>query len=271
MPASSVGSSSILGQYENGISAATGGATDRVATDKDTFLKLLVAQLSHQDPLNPQDDKEFVAQLAQFTSVEELQNINAGITSLNAAYGQQQVATAASFLGTAISAKGDMVTRSGNYSSTLYATFPEDVANGTITVTATDADGNPTRMVFSEAFGSMQAGTVDYTWSGKDNTGKDLPDGSYIVTFSAKDYEGNDVLVSTNSEGVVTGVETSPDGNHFLYLNDGRKVRFNDVELITSASMGAPGAGSDAGSGDESGDSADTETDPGETDETPEV
>lgn len=230
-----VNSSNILGQYEKGVTAATAGVTDRVATNKDTFLKLLVAQLSHQDPLNPQDDKEFVAQLAQFTSVEELQNINSGITSLNAAYGQQQVATAASFLGTAISAKGDLVTHSGNYVSTLYATFPEDVANGSIIVTGTDAEGNPTRMVFSEAFGNMQAGTVDYTWSGKDNNGKDLPDGTYIVTFTAKDYNGDNVLISTNSEGIVTGVETAMDGNHFLYLNDGRKVRFNNVELITKA------------------------------------
>ncbi len=230
-----VGNSNILGQYEKSTSAASGGATDRVTSDKDMFLKLLVAQLSHQDPLNPQDDKEFVAQLAQFTSVEELQNINTGITSLNGAYNQQQVATAASFLGTTISAKGDNITRYDSYVSTVYANFPDNAANGTINVYSTDAAGNPGKIVYSEAFGATQAGRVDYTWSGKDNNGKAMPNGTYIITMSAVNNEGGNMLVDTSSEGVVTGVETSKDGNHFLYLDDGRKVRFNSVEMIAKS------------------------------------
>jgi flagellar basal-body rod modification protein FlgD len=55
---------------------ATKGTTDRLGSDKHTFLKLLVTQLSNQDPLDSTDDKKFVAQLAQFTSLEQLQEIN---------------------------------------------------------------------------------------------------------------------------------------------------------------------------------------------------
>ncbi|MDF2545841.1 flagellar hook assembly protein FlgD [Anaerosolibacter sp.] len=50
--------------------------TENSALDKDAFLKLLVTQLKHQDPLNPVEDKEFIAQMAQFTTLEQIQNMN---------------------------------------------------------------------------------------------------------------------------------------------------------------------------------------------------
>ncbi len=228
----------ILGQYEKSLAAATNGTSNRVATDKDTFLKLLVAQLTHQDPLNPVEDKEFIAQLAQFTSVEELQNINKGVEGLNEAYAQQQVMNAASFLGMKVSAKGDMVAVSGigtdkAMSSEIYAVYPTDVASATFNVYTTNADGSIGRLVYSEPMGPTNAGTQKYQWPGRDSNGRVMPDGKYIVNITALDPDGNNVLVSTNSIGQVVGVETAADGNHMLYLEDGRKVLFKNVELIT--------------------------------------
>lgn len=47
--------------------------------DKDAFLKLLMTQLSNQDPLNPMEDTEFIGQMAQFTTIEQIQNLNANL------------------------------------------------------------------------------------------------------------------------------------------------------------------------------------------------
>ena len=55
---------------------------DKVNLGKDSFLKLLVAQMQNQDPLNPQSNEEFIAQLSQFTQVEQLMNMNQGFDSL---------------------------------------------------------------------------------------------------------------------------------------------------------------------------------------------
>ena len=224
---------SVLGQYEKSVNAATGG-NDRIATDKDTFLKLLIAQLTHQDPMNPAEDKEFIAQLAQFTSVEELQNINAGIEKLTESQAQQQLTNTASLLGNHVVAKGDYVTKSSGYTTTLYAKIPEKLASCTINVYATNPDGSLGALIRSEQAGAMPANdSQPVVWDGKTNSGVEAPNGMYSVVLSGKRADGSSVLIETESEGTVIGVRSSKDGNHELFLNDGRTVRFNDVNIIT--------------------------------------
>ncbi|WP_051257751.1 FlgD immunoglobulin-like domain containing protein [Desulfovibrio cuneatus] len=227
---------SILGEYEKGVNAATGG-NDRIATDKSTFLKLLIAQLTHQDPMNPAEDKEFIAQLAQFTSVEELQNINAGIEKLTESQAQQQLTNTASLLGNHVVAKGDYVTKRDGYSTTLYAKIPEKLASCTINVYATNPDGSLGTLIRSEQAGALPANdSQPVVWDGKTNSGVEAPNGTYSIVLSGKRADGSSVLIETESEGTVIGVRSSKDGNHELFLNDGRTVRFNDVNLITQTS-----------------------------------
>lgn len=53
--------------------------TNNYDLDKNAFLRLLTVQLSNQDPLNPMEDREFIAQLAQFSALEQMQNLNTTI------------------------------------------------------------------------------------------------------------------------------------------------------------------------------------------------
>ncbi|MDR1489749.1 MAG: hypothetical protein LBS65_04585 [Desulfovibrio sp.] len=254
--------SNIIGQYETTQSLTGASGTDRIATDKDTFLKLLVAQLSNQDPLNPVEDKEFIAQLAQFTTVEELQNINSGVKDLNTAYLNQQATNAATLINKMVVAGGDNLTLANASSFTseddypaFYFTLPEQSAEGTLSIYETNADGSIGSMVYSTTMPGFQAGTHTGRWHGQDFNGNPMPNGTYIVNITAKTATGESILVSTSSAGVVVGVEMSSDGNHLLYLQDGRTVQYNQIELIMDYVSSGSGQTTDGSDGDGTGDS----------------
>lgn len=211
---------------------ATSGGTDRLASDKHTFLKLLVAQLTNQDPLDPTDDKEFVAQLAQFTSLEQLQEINAGVGTLNATMTQGQMMTATGFIGKDVFVSGNQVTKfsddEGNiYTTKVYYSFEENVAAHQVTIL--DSGGN---IMFYKDLGAHTAGTDQYLWDGRDVNGKEVPGGVYQIFISAQDANGRSVLSNQQFSARVIGV-MQEDGVYKLALDGGRVVPITDVNTIT--------------------------------------
>ena len=219
----------ILSGYDNSKTSSN----DRLGTDKNTFLKLLIAQLTNQDPLNPSDDTEFISQLAQFTLVEEMQSANEGINNLADAQMRQQLVSAASLLDKLVSATGDNITKLNGVSSEIYADFTEAISSGLINVYAANADGTSGSLVYSLELGPVAAGLYPYQWNGQDNNGNTMPDGNYFVVVTGVNNAGNQIFVDMTSFGIVKQVETSPDGNHYLYLNDGRTVRYDNVLQVS--------------------------------------
>ncbi|MBV9120571.1 MAG: hypothetical protein JOZ39_07665, partial [Chloroflexi bacterium] len=94
--AKSAGSTTSSTSGTNPLTGAAGGALDKSA-----FLKLLVQEMTNQDPLQPADNTQFIAQLAQFSTLEQMQNMNDGLTSLQSSF---QAAQARGMLGATISA-----------------------------------------------------------------------------------------------------------------------------------------------------------------------
>lgn len=92
------------GKTENGTQIVMPGEE----TNKDLFLKLLVAQMSNQDPLNPQDPTQYVTQLAQFSSLEQMQSLNEGMEYLvgltNGVLVNSAMSTASALIGKRIEA-----------------------------------------------------------------------------------------------------------------------------------------------------------------------
>ena len=201
--------------------------TKNDALGKEAFLKLLVTQLQNQDPLNPLDDKEFIAQLAQFSSLEQMTNISNGITALTEKTTQQDMLSAVNYIGKEVTASGDAMTKAGTSVTPVYFTL-SDTASA-VYANVYDANNN---LVRTEKFTSMQAGEFEYTWDGQDYNGKDADSGQYNVYFSAESPTGAAVFVDTEVSGTITALEQGDDGETFFRLSDGRKISFSDIKKV---------------------------------------
>ncbi len=220
-----VANSGILGQYE---AQSTTTTAHKTSLDQNDFLKILVAQLNHQDPLSPMDDKEMTGQLAQFSSLEQLTNIKNGITSLVDAQNKGSMLSAVGFIGKSVKADGFNLSKSGDSTSTVYYTLGESVANMQVNIYASDGT-----LVRTDVVGSKQAGEFQYTWDGKDTSGASMADGTYGVAIVAEDSAGKPVLVQSKISGQVSGV-VSQNGTTLLQLKDGRTVDIANVNEVVA-------------------------------------
>ncbi|PYY66483.1 flagellar biosynthesis protein FlgD, partial [Pseudomonas jessenii] len=91
----------------DGLASAAGSASGNKALGKDAFLQLLVTQLKNQNPLEPQDNGAFVAQLAQFSSLEGITTLNDTVSGLASNYNSSQALQASSLVGRSVIAPGD--------------------------------------------------------------------------------------------------------------------------------------------------------------------
>jgi len=188
---------------------------------KDDFLKIFLAQMRYQDPLNPMKGTEFTAQLAQFSSLEQLFNVNDNLESLKGAEGDANRYDALNFIGKEIVAKGDQV--SLGEAGTAKGSFQiQGQANCTVSIT--DSDGNLIRNI---PLGPLDAGQHTFEWDGMNSSGLHLPPGVYTFTVNALDETGSPVLADTMTSGKVTRVNLEGD-SPILYVGD-IPVNFNQV------------------------------------------
>ncbi|MEC7984116.1 MAG: flagellar hook capping FlgD N-terminal domain-containing protein [Myxococcota bacterium] len=174
---------------------------DKTNLGKDAFLKLLVAQMQNQDPLNPQSNEEFIAQLSQFTQVEQLLNLNDNFDSLYMAMNSVNNTSMTQLLGKDVVAVGDQFSYSGEGSVELHYDASSVASNSKVIVY--DEDGS---IVYSGAGGSLQQGQNHIVWDGKDVNGKDAPPGVYRFSIEGQGQDGESVNVIELMVGTIDGM-----------------------------------------------------------------
>lgn len=192
---------------------------------KEDFLKLLVAQLSQQDPLNPQDGAEFVAQLAQFSSVEQLMNIRGGLDTLALAQQASTSAQVVGFIGREVVALGDQVRLDAGAGEASFA-LGADAAS--VTVDVVNGEG---KTVASVDGGRLGAGEQTVRLAGVRDADGNALEGDYTFRVRAKDAKGNAIDATTFTRGLVTGV-TFENGYPELMLANGRRLSLADVVRV---------------------------------------
>jgi flagellar basal-body rod modification protein FlgD len=168
---------------------------------KDDFLNLLVTQLQNQDPLNPADSTEFTAQLAQFSSLEQLNNINDNLENMKLFQNAVTNSQAVSFIGKTITATGNTLQLKDGQPAVCHFELGFAAANAVITVY--DASGD-----FVKAFetGPLQSGRQTAVWDGTDRSGNQAPPGLYRFEMQAVDANNVSIGVTPLISSIVTGV-----------------------------------------------------------------
>jgi flagellar basal-body rod modification protein FlgD len=210
---------------------STTTSTSKTATktlDKNSFLMLLVAQLKNQDPTSSSstDPNQMVQQMTSFSTLEQMQNMNTTLTSMQTQNGAIFEAQSSSLIG-----KQVRVTSSSMDLKSGAATVGINLgsAASTVSLTIKDSSGN-TVATLDE--GTMTSGSHVVSWNGKDSNGNTLADGTYSVSVSAKDSSGN--VVTTNTSAFATVESVSFVDGSIMVTAGGKTYSISDITQISA-------------------------------------
>ena len=197
----------VMEQYKH--STQAGGKEE---LGKNEFLELLVAQLNNQNPLEPQSNGEFIAQLAQFSTVEGVEKLNSSVESIMSGFQSSQALQASSLVGrkVIIPSEKAVVDTSETFKASLV--LPQSSSNVFVNVYA--ADGSLATRI---NMGAQEAGQVSFMWDGKNSDGETMPPGTYKFEEQASidgENKGLYTLLPANVDSVTLG-----QGNGELLLN----------------------------------------------------
>lgn len=193
------------------------------ADQEDRFMKLLVAQMKNQDPLNPMDNAQMTSQIAQINTVGGIQQLNATVQSLLGAFQKLQAQSSTDLAGRSVLVAGSSLQLAGG-KATGGVELGAQADN--VSVDIVGADG---KVVRSIALGASPAGTRSFAWDGLGNDGQPAADGRYTMRATA--MQGNKpVAVQALGAQQVLGVETASDGSVRLDLGSAGLHPLSDVK-----------------------------------------
>ena len=195
------GAASTLFTSYNTQNAAKPAAED----PQDRFLKLLVTQMKNQDPLNPLDNAQVTSQLAQISTVNGIEKLNATMESMAGGMTAGQSLQAASMIGHSVLVPGSALQLAAGG-----GVFGVDLAQAAdqVKVTILDASGRAVQVM---DLGAQAAGSLPLTWDGKTSDGSQAADGGYTVSVSAQRGD-QQVNAQTLAFGTVQGVTQGSQG-----------------------------------------------------------
>lgn len=206
------------------VTTYTSTATGSNTLGQEDFLQLLVAQLENQDPLDPQSNTEFIAQLATFSSLEQQTLTNDKLESVITATENLERSGAFELLNDQIVVQTDSLYLTGD-DVDLGVALPESASE--VRLSILDADNS---VVATLTLTDLDAGDNFFNWDGCDDDGNTLADGEYSLSVSAANDDGsiNDVLTLVKSS--VNEVALSSAGS--VLVTDAGEVLLSEIYAV---------------------------------------
>ena len=196
-------------------------------SDKDMFMRLLLAQIENQDPLKPTDQTDFVAQLAQFSSLEGIQNLNSTVQDIGSMYRSSQALQATALVGREVLIPGQVgyLENGGRISGTI----EEGQASGDVMMIVKDASG---QVVANRDLGNIGSEEKPFSWDGANNLGEPLPEGLYSISIEGTLSGENEALVTSVYSRVNSVSIVDNQGGMLLNLNGIGQVESSEIQEV---------------------------------------
>ena len=209
---------------QGSVTLSSSSAMGKLASDYDSFITLLVAQVKNQDPLAPMESTEFVSQLAQLTQVEQSVKVNSHLESL-----RQQLALNAALSETGLIGRQVMVPTDRFAVGPMGGSFSYKLSDAAAIVQAQIHDASGTLVATISGLSGTGGTLHEVTWDGKGTNGEQVAAGSYYMSIAATDADGNGAgSYQSYASGMVEVVDFEG-GETWLRLADGNRVQSGEI------------------------------------------
>lgn len=194
--------------------------------DRNAFLQLFTTQLKNQNPLDPMENEAFVAQLAQFSSLEAMTGVRTAMEEMASDSKASRFLTGSTLLGKKVERVGNVATLAAGENITSKADLPSPAEEGVFNV----YDSLTNELVYSEDFTNMSAGSVNLTWNGQNEKGEEMPSGQYKLEFIAN-RDGVKSVVPLVNKQLIAAVSWDRESEDL-------KVEMEDGSVLNIAEVG---------------------------------
>ncbi len=204
-------------------------AEEHATLDRNDFMHLFVTELQYQDPMKPMDSAEMSSQLAQFNMVDLLNANNEAMNKLVESDRSRTNVMAVGFIGHEVRYKGNEILVKQDGPAPFELSLDDPCVSCTVTIK--DLQGN---VIDSWNMGALEPGTHSLDWDGTDASGEPLEPGVYKISITALDNNGDPVEVTTETTGIVAGLEYQEEGLPKLVIYQGPSIALDDVASVAA-------------------------------------
>jgi len=213
----------VLADYRYEPKADSSGTSE---LGKNQFMELMIAQLENQNPLEPQDNGAFISQLAEFSSLEEMQKLSASVESFASQYQSTQALQASAMVGRSVLVPGTEAPLGAD--GTMSGVIDLPSSTGSLNVSILNRSGE---LVNSWTMGQQVAGSVPFVWDGSNREGEQMPSDQYTIKAEANiggDTKQMNTLLTSN----VNSVSIAQGGEITLNLSGMGAIPLENVRQI---------------------------------------